>query len=140
MDATIKTAFNVSQLGNENEKCAGRANIIMIYYRGSLFSLIDSIYDVQFYLTADFFYYSIYDQSSTAASSQLSMSVGQPPVSSTPLSMSGGIPLSALPPNLSPCPSFNSLNHSYFNSVLPPKTTTTDDDSQRFVGYRKIVD
>lgn len=84
-------------------------------------------------------FHSIYDQSSTAASNQPSKSVGQPSLSSsTPLSTSGGIPLSSLPSNLSPCPSFNSLNHSYFNSVVPPKATA-DDDSQRFVDRHKIV-
>ena len=59
------------------------------------------------------------------------MANGQPSTScSTSLNVPGGIPLSSLPSNLSPCPSFNSLNHSYFNSVVPPKST--DDDSRRF--------
>ena len=57
--------------------------------------------------------------------------MNQPSVSSL-TNTSGTIPLSALPSNISSCPSFNSLNHSYFNSVVPPKVTS-DEDSQRYV-------
>ena len=75
---------------------------------------------------------SVYDHSAVSLAAQSSSAQTYSNHFSNSSNVSSSIPLSALPSNLSPCPSFNSLSHSYFNSVLPPPKVA-DDDSQRYV-------